>query len=110
MKDRILTKNFQIGEFNLSMIILFFDNAISVFVYEETPRLGTVGLSVPGTDVMPPSTAFATGIKHEFYVRGLGERISKITGKIALLSINVNNEYLIEGIWKELKKEILKKD
>jgi flagellar capping protein FliD len=42
---------------------------------------------------------FISGIKNELMVRGMGERLSKMTEKMVLLSINVSNEGLFKGIW-----------
>lgn len=110
MDDRIIMKIFQVDEINLGMFAFLLDNAISIYVYEGDPKLGTIGLSIPGSDILPPSTMFISGIKNELMVRGMGERLSKMTEKMVLLSINVSNEGLFKGIWEfiylQLKERI----
>ncbi|MHA1304597.1 MAG: hypothetical protein ACTSQE_02245 [Candidatus Heimdallarchaeaceae archaeon] len=108
MENRIVTKNFNVGKSELGMLILYFDNAISVYVYEDSPKLGTIGLTVPGSETIPPSTVFLSGLRYEHFVRMFGERIARVTGKLTLVSINVSDDSLFEAIWGELKKQILK--
>ena len=81
--------SFEIDERKFETIIISLENAISVYIYEETPRLGVFGISVPSTTVMPASTLFVTGTKDEHLVRIIGERLATKVQKLVLISFNL---------------------
>ncbi len=78
---------------------VFLENAVSIFIYEETPRLGTLAISVPGTDIMQASTLYVTGSSDTHFVRMLGERFASRTQKLILLSLSLkeaSNELILK--------------
>jgi len=78
---------------------VFLENAVSIFIYEETPRLGTLAISVPGTDIMQASTLYVTGSSDAHFVRMLGERFASRTQKLILLSLSLkeaSNELILK--------------
>ena len=84
-------------EFNITAV--FLENAVSIFIYEETPRLGTLAISVPGTDIMQASTLYVTGSSDAHFVRMLGERFATRIRKLVLLSISlkeISNELVMK--------------
>jgi len=103
MDTNIKTMNFEIGERNFGTIIISFENALSIYIFEDKPRLGTFGISIPGTSIVPASTLYITGSKHENYVRMMGERIAIKVQKLVLISVN------LEEAETELLLEIMKK-
>ncbi len=93
--------SFEIDERKFETIIVTLDNAISIYIYEETPSLGVFGISVPSTSVMPASTLFVTGTKDELFVRMMGERLATRLQKLVLISFNLedtSNELLLKII------------
>ena len=45
-------KSFEIDEQNYELVIVSLENAVSLYVYEDKPRFGTFGVSVPSTEFM----------------------------------------------------------
>ena len=84
-------------EYKITAVLL--ENAVSIFIYEETPRLGTLAISVPGTDIMQASTLYVTGSSDAHFVRMLGERFATKIRKLVLLSISlkeISNELVMK--------------
>ena len=101
--------NFEIDERRFETIIVSLENATSLYIYEETPRLGVFGISVPGTSVMPASTLFVTGTKDEHFVRMIGERLATRLQKLVLISFileDTSNELLLKII-NRLENELI---
>jgi hypothetical protein len=111
MNNITKTRTVEINEKKYGIITISLENAISVYIYQETPRLGTLGISVPSTTVMPASTLYITGKKDEHFVRMIGERLATNSQKLVIVSLNVedaNNELLLklqEEIELALKEE-----
>ncbi|MCK4896369.1 MAG: hypothetical protein KAS47_06135 [Candidatus Heimdallarchaeota archaeon] len=103
MSEITKSKSFEIEERKFGSTLTSFENAISLFIYEETPRIGTFGVSVPGTSIMPASTLYITGAKNEHYVKLIGERLATKLQKLVLISLSVkdiDNELIVEIIQK----------
>ena len=83
------TINFEIDERNFGAIMISLENAFSVYVFEEKPRIGTFGVSIPGTSIAPASTLYITGSKNENFVRMMGERLAVKTQKLVLISLSL---------------------
>ena len=84
-------------EYKITAVLL--ENAVSIFIYEEAPRLGTVAISVPGNDIMQASTLYVTGSSDAHFVRMLGERFATKIRKLVLLSISlkeISNELVMK--------------
>ena len=93
--------NFEINKRKFETVIVTLENAVSVYIYEEIPRLGVFGISVPSSTVMPASTLFVTGTKDEHIVRMVGERLATRLQKLVLISFNLedtSNELLLKII------------
>ena len=91
--------SFEIEERKFGSTLTTFENAIALYVYEETPRIGTFGVSVPSTSIMTASTLYITGVKNEHYTKMLGERLATKLQKLVLVSINIkdlDNELMIK--------------
>ena len=97
------TLDFEIGERNFGTIMISFENALSIYVFEDKPRIGTFGISIPGTSIVPASTLFITGSKNENYVRMMGERIAIKIQKLVFISLS------LEESESDLLLEIMKK-
>jgi hypothetical protein len=108
MNEVTSTKSFQIDDQTYEMTIVSLENAVSLYIYEDKPRFGTFGVSVPSTEFMSASTLYITGKRNEQYVRMIGERLAMRSQKLVLVSLNIqdlSNEILlkiIENIEKEL--------
>ncbi len=98
----------QIEENNIEFVFLTFENALSIYIYEEKPLIGTISLSTPATDVLPSSTVFMVGTKFDVFIKMAGERIASSLNKIVMLSIYLKNENYLPSIWNKLE-EIIKK-
>ncbi len=112
MQEITLTKSFEIQNQSYELIIVSLENAVSLFLYENTPKFGTFGLSVPATEFMPASTLYITGQKNEQYVRMIGERLATKIKKLVLVSLNIqdiSNEILLK-IFENIEKELLSTD
>ncbi len=112
MKEVTLTKSFEIQDQKYELIIVSLENAVSLFIYEDTPKFGTFGVSVPATELMSASTLYITGQKNEQYVRMIGERLATRMQKLVLTSLNVqdiNNEILLK-IFENIEKELIIKE
>lgn len=99
MSEITESKSFKIEKRNFGSTLTTFENAIALYVYEDTPRIGTFGVSVPGTSIMPASTLYITGAKNEHYTKMIGERLATKLQKLVLVSVNITdltNELLIE--------------
>jgi len=105
------TSSIEIEDDKYGIITISLENAVSIYIYQESPRLGTFGISVPSTSVIPASTLYLTGKKDEHFVRMIGERIATKTQKLVLVSLNVEDATnqlltkLLEEIELILKKE-----
>ena len=98
MEDITITEEFKIDDQKYGITIVFLENAISLFLYEESPIFGTFSVSVPGTAIMPASTLYITGSKNEQFVRVIGERLATKLQKLVLVSLNlesISNDLLI---------------
>ncbi|TFG10854.1 hypothetical protein EU534_00490 [Candidatus Heimdallarchaeota archaeon] len=105
-------KSFEIDEQNYELVIVSLENAVSLYVYEDKPRFGTFGVSVPSTEFMSASTLYITGQKNEQYVRMIGERLATRTKKLVLVSLNVQeitNDLLLKII-ENIEKELFSKE
>ena len=103
MSEITESKSFEIVDRKFGSILTTFENAIALYIYEEIPRIGTFGVSVPGTSIMPASTLYITGAKNEHYAKMIGERLATKLQKLVLISLSVkeiNNELLVELIQK----------
>ncbi len=89
MKEPTLSTTIEVDGQEYQIIAVFLENAVSIFIYEETPRLGTLAISVPGTDIMQASTLYVTGSSDAHFVRMLGERFASRIQKLVLLSISL---------------------
>ncbi|MHA1708085.1 MAG: hypothetical protein ACTSYV_03270 [Candidatus Heimdallarchaeaceae archaeon] len=107
----VLTKYFEIMQHRYGIIILFFENAISIFLFEDSPKLGSVALSVPGTEFMPASTLYVSGTTEQLFVKLLGERIATKFHKLVLTSLNLKNtsSETFSLIVEKIEKEIIAK-
>ena len=115
MNEVTTTKSFEIDEQKYELVIVSLENAISLYIYEDKPRFGTFGVSVPSTEFMSASTLYITGKRNEQYVRMIGERLATRLQKLVLVSLNIrdlSNDVLLkimENIEKELFTEEEKK-
>jgi hypothetical protein len=112
MKDIAISEKIEIDEQNYGITVVFLENAISLFLYEETPTFGTFSVSVPGTSVMPASTLYITGSKNEQFVRVIGERLATKLQKLVLVSVNIetiSNDLLMK-IMNKIESDILEKE
>ena len=103
MSEITKSTSFEIEERKFGSTLTSFENAIALYIYEETPRIGTFGISVPGTSIMPASTLYITGAKNEHYAKMIGERLATKLQKLVLISLSVkeiNNELIIKLIQK----------
>lgn len=99
MSEIAKSKSFEIEERKFGSTLTSFENAIALYIYEDTPRIGTFGVSVPGTSIMPASTLHITGVKNEHYVKMIGERLATKLQKLVLISLSVkdiDNELIVE--------------
>ncbi len=99
MSEIAKSKSFEIEERKFGSTLTSFENAIALYIYEDTPRIGTFGVSVPGTSIMPASTLYITGVKNEHYVKMIGERLATKLQKLVLISLSVkdiDNELIVE--------------
>ena len=99
MSEITKSKSFEIEERKFGSTLTSFENAIALFIYEETPRIGTFGISVPGTSIMPASTLYITGAKNEHYAKIIGERLATKLQKLVLISLSIediDNELIVE--------------
>ncbi len=99
MSEITESKSFEIDERKFGLILTSFENAIALYIYEETPRIGTFGVSVPGTSIMPASTLYITGAKNEHYTQMVGERLATKLQKLVLISLSVkdiDNKLIVE--------------
>lgn len=105
----IIIEHLKVGEIDYGLIILNFQNAIALFIYEGSPKFGTCGLSIPGNMVSPPNTLFISGLRDDIAVRMIGEKIAKMTNKLVLISINVTemSSGLHAKLWEILERKIL---
>ena len=93
------TLTFEIDERNFGTIMISFENAFSIYIFEEKPRIGTFGISIPGTSIVPASTLYITGSKNENFVRMMGERLAIQLQKLVLISLSleeIENELLLK--------------
>lgn len=112
MKEVTLTKSLTVLDQNYGLIIVELENAVSLYIYEDKPKFGTFGISVPATEFMSASTLYITGQKNEQYVRMIGERIATKTQKLVLVSLNIidiTNDILLK-ILENVENELLKKE
>jgi len=109
MKLEIVNKDVEIGDNLFFFTVIFFDNGISIFISEKPPKLGTIGLSYPPID-FSSSTSLLHGMKNEQFVRIIGERYSKITGKMVLVSLNIINTNIFDDILSTLNEIIINRE
>lgn len=103
MSEITESKSFEIKERKFGLTLTSFENAIALYIYEDVPRIGTFGISVPGTSIMPASTLYITGAKNEHYAKMMGERLATKLQKLVLISLSVkdaNTELIVELIQK----------
>lgn len=101
MSEITETISFEINNKEFGSTLTLFENAIALYIYEEKPLLGTLGVSVPGSSIMPASTLSITGLKNEHYVKMLGERLATKLQKMVIVSLNIkelNNELMVQLI------------
>lgn len=91
MKEETSKISFSILDKNYGLIMVLLENAVSLYIYEDTPRFGTFGISVPPTEFMSASTLYITGKKNEQYVRMIGERMATKIKKLVLISLSVDD-------------------
>jgi len=99
MSEITKSKSFEIEERKFGSTLTSFENAIALYIYEETPRIGTFGVSVPGTSIMSASTLYITGAKNEHYAKMIGERLATKLQKLVLISLSVkdiDNKLIVE--------------
>ncbi len=104
------TINFEIDERNFGAIMISFENAFSIYVFEEKPRIGTFGVSIPGTSIVPASTLYITGSKNENFVRMMGERLAIKLQKLVLISLSLKEteaDFLLK-IMQKIEEELPK--
>lgn len=111
MKNIVQTKSFEINSKTYGVIVIFLENAISIYVYDGEPKLGTIGLSIPGSSFTPTSTLHISGAKDQLFVQMIGERIATKMQKLILTSLNLKSpsgtllSLLIEKIEAEIFSE-----
>ena len=111
MVDITITEEIEIDDQNYGITVVFLENAISLFIYEESPIFGTFSVSVPGTSIMPASTLYITGSKNEQFVRIIGERLATKLQKLVLVSLNIqdiSNDLLMK-IMNKIESDVLEK-
>ncbi len=111
MVDITITEEIEIDDQNYGITVVFLENAISLFIYEESPIFGTFSVSVPGTSIMPASTLYITGSKNEQFVRIIGERLATKLQKLVLVSLNIqdiSNDLLMK-IMNKIESDIIEK-
>ena len=91
MKEVTSTKFFEIEEQQYGITAVFLENALSLYIYEESPKFGTFGIAVPSSQFMQASTLYITGQKNEPFVRMIGERLASKIQKLVLVSLNIQN-------------------
>ncbi len=99
MNEITKSKSFEIEDREFGLTLTSFENAIALYIYEEIPRIGTFGISVPGTSIMPASTLYITGAKNEHYAKMMGERFATKLQKLVLISLSVkeiDTELIVE--------------
>ena len=99
MNETTLTTTLDVDGQEYPITAVFLENAVSIFIYDETPRLGTLAISVPGTDIIQASTLYVTGSSNAHFVRMLGERFASRIQKLVLVSISlkeVSNELILK--------------
>ncbi|OLS33028.1 MAG: hypothetical protein HeimAB125_02780 [Candidatus Heimdallarchaeota archaeon AB_125] len=99
MEEPTLNTSLEVDGQKYHITAVFLENAVSIFIYDETPRLGTLAISVPGTDIMQASTLYVTGSSDAHFVRMLGERFATRIRKLVLLSISlkeISNELVMK--------------
>lgn len=99
MTEPTLNARLEIDEREYHMIAVFLENAVSIYIYEETPKLGTLAISVPSTDIMLASTLYVSGSSDAHFVRMLGERFATRFQKLVLLSLclqETSNELILK--------------
>lgn len=107
MPEQSHIKILKIEEHDIEIMYLEFANGIALYIYINSPKMGTTSLSVPGSDTIPPSTVFLVGSKFDYFLRMIGEKIAKITGKMVLISLNITEKKMLNSIWKKIKDEII---
>ncbi|MCG3225322.1 MAG: hypothetical protein H7645_00265 [Candidatus Heimdallarchaeota archaeon] len=112
MNDITETRFIEIEENKYGITVVFLENAISLFIYEESPIFGTFSVSVPGTSIMPASTLYITGSKNEQFVRIIGERLATKLQKLVLVSLNIEDISgdLLTKIMSKIESEILEEN
>ncbi|MHA1953278.1 MAG: proteasome assembly chaperone 4 family protein [Candidatus Heimdallarchaeaceae archaeon] len=112
MVDITITEKIEIEDQNYGITVVFLENAISLFIYEESPIFGTFSVSVPGTSIMPASTLYITGSKNEQFVRIIGERLATKLQKLVLVSLNIEDISgdLLTKIMSKIESEILEEN
>ncbi len=104
---------FEIDGRKFETIAVSLENALSLYVYEDLPRLGTFGISVPATSIMPASTLFISGTKDEHFIRIIGERLATRVQKLVLISFsleNTSNDLILEIVEKIESELMVEKD
>ena len=112
MSEVTSTQSFEIDDQKYELIIVTLENALSLYIYENKPRFGTFGVSVPSTEYMSASTLYITGKKNEQYVRMIGERLATRTKKLVLISLyiqEISNDILLKII-ENIEKELFTKE
>ena len=61
MNEPTLNTQIELDGQEYQITVVFLENAVSIFIYEKEPRLGTLAISVPGNDIMQASTLYVTG-------------------------------------------------
>ena len=109
MVDIAITEEIEIDDRNYGITVVFLENAVSLFIYEDSPLFGTFSVSVPGTSIMPASTLYITGAKNEQFVRIIGERLATKLQKLVLVSLNIDDISgdLLTKIMSKIESEIL---
>jgi hypothetical protein len=109
MNEPTLSTSIEVDGQSYQITAVVLENAVSIVIYEETPRLGTLAISIPGTDIMQASTLYVTGSSDAHFVRMLGERFASRIQKLVLLSISlkeVSNELALK-IMQETERFLL---
>ncbi|NPD89382.1 MAG: hypothetical protein HGN29_11720 [Asgard group archaeon] len=112
MGDITITEKIEIDDQNYGITVVFLENAISLFIYEESPIFGTFSVSVPGTSIMQASTLYITGSKNEQFVRVIGERLATKLQKLVLVSLNIQDisSDLLMKIMNKIESDVLEKE
>lgn len=112
MVDITITEELEIDDQKYGITVVFLENAISLFLYEDSPIFGTFSVSVPGTSIMPASTLYITGSKNEQFVRIIGERLATKLQRLVLVSLNIesiSNDLLMK-LMNKIESDILEKE